>query len=56
VDAARALHVREGDALYLTETADGFRITGYDPEFEATLKAAEGFMGRYRNALRTLSR
>lgn len=55
-DAARALHVREGDALYLTETADGFRITGYDPEFEATLKAAEGFMGRYRNALRTLSR
>jgi len=55
-DAARALHVREGDALYLTATPDGFRVTGYDPEFETTMKAAEGFMARYRNALRTLSK
>ena len=55
-DAARVLHVREGDALYLTETPDGFRITGYDPGFESTMKAAESFMARYRNALRTLSK
>jgi putative addiction module antidote len=55
-EAARMLHVREGDALYLTETPDGFRVTGYDPEFETTMKAAEGFMARYRNALRTLSK
>lgn len=55
-DAARMLHVREGDALYLTETPDGFRITAYDPAFEASMQAAEGFMARYRNALRTLSR
>ena len=55
-EAARALHVREGDALYLTESPEGFRLTGYDPEFATTMKAAEEFMARYRNALRTLSR
>jgi len=55
-DAARTLHVREGDALYLTESPDGFRITGYDPAFESTLKVAEAFIARYRNALRTLSK
>ena len=55
-DAARMLKVREGDALYLTESPDGFRVTGYDPAFGATMKAAEAVMARYRNALRTLSR
>jgi len=55
-EAARMLHVREGDALYLTETPDGFRVTGYDPTFEATMKAAEGVMARYRNALRKLAK
>jgi hypothetical protein len=35
---------------------DGFHITPYDPEFEATVKLAEGFMGRYRNALRELAK
>jgi len=56
VEAARALRVREGDPLYLTEAPEGYRITPYDPEFEETLKIAEGFMRRYRNALRDLGR
>lgn len=55
-EAARALHVREGDALYLTETPGGFRLTPYEPDFEDSLRVAEGFMGRYRNALRELGR
>lgn len=54
--AAKALGVKEGDKLFLTETPDGFHITPYDPEFESTLKIAEGFMGRYRNALRELAK
>ena len=55
-DAARRLHVKEGDPVYLTETPDGFRLTAYDPEFEQGMRVAEGFMARYRNALRTLAR
>jgi len=54
--AAQALRVREGDTLYLTESPDGFRITAFDPEFEHTMKHAEGFMARYRNALRELGK
>jgi len=46
----------EGDKLFLTKSPDGFRVTPYDPDFKAFMKAAEGFMGRYRNALRELGR
>jgi putative addiction module antidote len=54
--AARALHVKEGDPLYLTEAPDGFRLTPYDPDFEKTMEAAEDFMSRYKNALRDLAK
>lgn len=55
VEAARLLHVKEGDSLYLTESPGGYRVTPYDPEFEATMDAAQNFMDRYRNALRRLA-
>lgn len=54
--ALQALHVREGDTLYFTEALEGLRMTPYDPEFEETMKIAEGVMGRYRNALRELAK
>ncbi len=54
--AAQALGVKEGDRLFLTEAPDGFRVTPYDPDFEASMKLAEGFMKRYRNALRELAK
>jgi putative addiction module antidote len=55
-EATNALHVKEGDSLYLTETPDGYRVTAADPNFEATMKVAEDFMKRYRNALRELAK
>ena len=55
-DAARRLHVKEGDQVYLTERPDGFRLTAYDPAFEQGMGAAESFMARYRNALRALAK
>ncbi len=55
-EAAKALRVKEGDALYLTETPEGYQLVAYDPDFEKTMKAAEGFMKRYRNALRELAK
>ena len=55
-EAAQALHVSEGDNLFLTEAPGGFRITPYDPAFEEVMKAAEGFMRRYKNALRELAK
>ncbi|MCI0598825.1 MAG: AbrB/MazE/SpoVT family DNA-binding domain-containing protein [Beijerinckiaceae bacterium] len=49
------LKVTGGDAVFITETPDGFRITPYDPELEAQIKAAKGVMKKRRNALRELA-
>jgi putative addiction module antidote len=54
--AANALHVREGDVLYLTAAPDGFRLTPYDPEFAETMAVGEDFMRRYKNTLRDLAK
>jgi putative addiction module antidote len=54
-EAAKQLGVSEGDTLFLTDSPDGFRLTPYDPSFKKQVKAAEGVMKRYRNALRELS-
>ena len=54
--AAQTLHVKEGDRLFLTEAPGGFRITAYDPGFAETMEVAEGFMSRYKNALRDLAK
>ena len=50
------LKVTGGDAVFITETPDGFHITPYDPEFEAQMNAAKGVMKKRRNALRELAR
>ena len=56
-DVLDRLRVKEGDRLFLTETADGaYRITPYDPEFERQMELAEDGMARYRNTLRALAR
>jgi len=55
-EVVQALHVREGDPLYLTEAPDGFRLTPYDPEFAEGMAIAEEVMARYRNALRDLAK
>ncbi len=54
--AAKVLHFREGDQLYLTEAPGGFRITPYDPDFAETMEVAEKFMSRYKKALRNLAK
>jgi putative addiction module antidote len=54
--ALQALHVSEGDELFLTEAPEGLRITAYDPDFDETMKVAEGVMRRYKNALRELAK
>jgi putative addiction module antidote len=51
-----ALHVGQGDTLYLTEAPDGFRLTPYDPEFERQMTVARKIMKRDRNLLRALAK
>ena len=55
-EAIKALRVGEGDAVYLTETPDGFQLVAHDPDFEEQMQVAEDFMRRYRNTLRELAK
>ncbi len=55
-EALAKLNVASGDSVFITETPDGFRITPYDPEFEAQMKAAKAVMKKRRNALRELAK
>jgi putative addiction module antidote len=44
-----ALHVKEGDTLYLTSSADGVRLTPYSPEVEAQMTVAREIMKKPRD-------
>jgi len=50
------LNVEKGDVVYLTESPEGFKLTPYNPDFEAQMKAAEKVMKKRRNALRELAK
>ena len=50
------LKLDKGDAVYLTESPDGYRITPYDPEFESQMTAARKIMKKRRAALRELAK
>jgi putative addiction module antidote len=50
------LKVSKGDALFLTESPEGFRLTPYDPEFEEQMGLAQRFMRERRNVLRELAK
>jgi putative addiction module antidote len=51
-----ALRVSEGDTVYLTDAAEGYRITPYNPDFAAQMKIAQKIMKKRKNALRELAR
>jgi putative addiction module antidote len=55
-EALAKLKLTGGDAVFLTDTPDGYRITPYDPEFEAQMNAAKQVMKKRRNALRELAK
>jgi putative addiction module antidote len=50
------LNLEQGDTVYLTEAADGMRITPYDPDFERQMALARRVAKKRRNALRELAK
>ena len=55
-EALARMNLDKGDRLYLTETPDGYRLTPYNPEFEAQMTAARKIMKKRRSALRELAK
>jgi putative addiction module antidote len=50
------LKTGDGQLLSLSDAPDGsYRLTPYDPTFEAKMTKAEEIIGRYRNALKVLA-
>ncbi len=48
--------VKEGDAVYLTETPDGYQISPYDPEFARQMELARKVQAKHRDALHELAK
>jgi len=48
--------VKENDAVYLTETPDGYRISPYDPEFARQMELARKVQAKHRDALHELAK
>jgi putative addiction module antidote len=51
-----ALRVTAGDTVFLTASAEGYRLTPFNPEFQAQMAVARKIMDKRRNALRELAR
>ena len=52
----RKMGLRAGDAVHLIEVAPGeFRLTPYDPETAAALKAHQSITVEYRDVFRALA-
>jgi putative addiction module antidote len=54
--ALEQLGLEEGDKLFVVRTADGIRLTPYDPDFAEAVQAGRDYMRRHRNAMRELAK
>jgi putative addiction module antidote len=50
------LRLEKGDALYVTESPDGLRITKHNPEFAEQMRVARDVMKRRRAVLYELAK
>ncbi|HMK80354.1 MAG TPA: AbrB/MazE/SpoVT family DNA-binding domain-containing protein [Xanthobacteraceae bacterium] len=55
-EALARLKVGQGDAVFLTEAPDGYRITLYDEQLGIQLAEVRNVMRKRRNALRELAK
>jgi putative addiction module antidote len=50
------LKLEKGDEIFITESAEGYRITPHNPAFEGQMKAARKIMKNRRAVLRELAK
>jgi len=55
-DVLARLKLEKGDTVFVTDAADGIKLTPYSPEFEAQVAAARGIMKKRRDVLRELAK
>ena len=55
-EAIARLKLQKGDSVFLTESADGFILTPYDPALEEEIAAGRAFMREYRDTFHQLAK
>ena len=55
-EALAQLKLKKGDSVFLTETAEGFILTPYDPALEEEIEAGRAFMRAYRDTFHQLAK
>ena len=55
-DVLARLTLEKGDAVFVTDAANGVLLTPYSPEFEAQMEVARQVMKKRRNVLRELAK
>lgn len=55
-EAIARLKLQKGDSIFLTESADGFILTPYDPALEEEIAAGREFMREYRDTFKALAK
>lgn len=55
-EALARLKLSKGESVFLTECADGFILTPYDPALEEEISAGRAFMREYRDIFRQLAK
>jgi putative addiction module antidote len=55
-DMLARLNLEKGDTVFVTDAADGIKLTPCNPEFEQQMTAARALVKRRRDVLRELAR
>ncbi len=55
-DALAKLKLQKGESVFLTECADGFILTPYDPALDEELNAGREFVREYRDTFHQLAK
>lgn len=55
-EALARMKVESGDALFATDSPDGYLLTPYDPDLEEQLRAGRTFTKEYRETFKALAK
>jgi len=55
-DVLGRLNLEKGDTLFLTDSANGFNLSPYNPTFDAQMTEARRIMKKRRDVLRELAK
>lgn len=55
-DALARLKLQKGESVFLTESAEGYILTPYDPALEEEISAGREFMREYRDTFHQLAK